>query len=149
MHTLSAQGGILGDTGTRAAVKDLYGAYAKGDQARVALLIHEDIDWIIHSPVTVFPFAGPRRGRAAVLEVMAAIAAVYEMESYRIEQTIIEGDRAALLADAGFKQRATGRLLRFRVANFLRFLDGRLVEFREFSDSFDLVEQAMGHAVEV
>ncbi|MDO9413105.1 MAG: nuclear transport factor 2 family protein [Pseudolabrys sp.] len=139
----------MSDLGTRAAVRDLYGAYARGDQARVALLLHEDIDWAIYSPVTVFPFAGARRGRAAVLEAMAAIAAVYEMETYKVEQTIIDGDRAAILADAGFKQRATGRLIRFRVAHFLRFNDGRLIEFREFADSFDLVEQAIGHTVDV
>jgi ketosteroid isomerase-like protein len=34
--------------------------------------------------------------------------------------------------------------LRFRVANFLRFQDGRVIEFREFSNSFDVVEQALG-----
>lgn len=139
----------MADLGTRAAVRDVYSAYARGDVARVALLIHEDIDWIIYGPVTVFPFAGMRRGRAAVLAAMGEIADSYQLESHRIEQTIIDGDRAAVLADIGFKQRATGRSLRFRVANFLRFNDGRLIEFREFADSFDLVEQALGHTVDV
>lgn len=139
----------MSDLGTRAAVRDVYSAYAKGDVARVALLIHEDIDWIIYGPVTVFPFAGVRRGRAAVLAAMGEIAESYQLESHKIEQTIIEGDRAAILASIGFKQRATGRSLRFRVANFLRFDDGRLIEFREFADSFDLVEQALGHTVDV
>lgn len=139
----------MSDLGTRAAVKDMYSAYAKGDVGRVALLLHEDIDWIIYGPVSVFPFAGVRHGRAAVLEAMAAIGAAYQLESHKVEQTIIDGDRAAVLADLGFKQRATGRSLRFRVANFLRFDDGRLIEFREFADSFDLVEQALGHTVEL
>jgi ketosteroid isomerase-like protein len=139
----------VSDTGTRAAVRDIYGAYARGDAARFALLLHEDIDWIIYSPVAVFPFAGMRRGRTAVLEVIASMAEAYTLESHKIEQTIIDGDRAAVLADLGFKQRATGRSLRFKVANFLRFHDGRLIEFREFADSFDLVEQAIGHTVDV
>lgn len=139
----------MSDMGTRAAVKDIYGAYTRRDIERVALLLHEDIDWIIYGPVTVFPFAGVRRGRAAVLEAMASLAEIYQLESHRIEQTIIDGDRAAVLADVGFMQRATGRSLRFRVANFLRFDDGRLIEFREFADSFDLVEQALGHTVEI
>ena len=130
-------------------MRDVYSAYAKGDVARVALFIHEDIDWIIYGPVTVFPFAGVRRGRAAVLAAMGEIAESYQLESHKIEQTIIDGDRAAILANVGFKQRATGRSLRFRVANFLRFDDGRLIEFREFADSFDLVEQALGHTVDV
>lgn len=139
----------LSDLGTRAAVRDMYSAYARRDTERVALLLHEDIDWIIYGPVSVFPFAGMRRGRAAVLEAMATIASIYELESHKVEQTIIEGDRAAVLADVGFRQRATNRSLRFRVANFLRIHDGRLIEFREFADSFDLVEQAIGHTVDL
>jgi ketosteroid isomerase-like protein len=139
----------VSDLGTRAAVRDIYSAYARGDVERVALLLHEDIDWIIYGPVTVFPFAGVRRGRAAVIDAMASIGASYQLESHKIEQTIIDGDRAAVLADLGFTQRATGRSLRFRVANFLRIDDGRLIEFREFADSFDLVEQAIGHTVDI
>ena len=135
----------MADLGTRAAVRDVYSAYARGDVARVALLIHEDIDWIIYGPVAVFPFACVRRGRAAVLAAMGEIAESYQLESHKIDQTLIDGDRAAVLADVGFKQRATGRSLRFRVANFLRFDDGRLIEFREFSNSFDVVEQVLGH----
>ena len=127
----------------------MYSAYARRDTERVALLLHEDIDRIIYGPVSVFPFAGMRRGRAAVLEAMATIASIYELESHKVEQTIIEGDRAAVLADVGFRQRATNRSLRFRVANFLRIHDGRLIEFREFADSFDLVEQAIGHPVDL
>jgi len=43
-----------------------------------------------------------------------------------------------------FTQRATSRVTRFRVANFQRFQDGKLIEFREFTNTFDLVEQAPG-----
>ncbi len=107
-------------------------------------LIHPDIDWVIYGPVSVFPFAGPRHGRAAVLEAMGGIAEHYALESYRPEIMIVDGDRAAVMSDVSFTQRATNRTLRFRVANFLRFQDGKVIEFREFANSFDVVEQALG-----
>ena len=47
-------------------------------------------------------------------------------------------------AGVAFLQRATKRTLTFRTVNFLRFRDGRLVEFREFTDTFDVVERALG-----
>ena len=34
--------------------------------------------------------------------------------------------------------------MRFRIANFMRFQDGKLIEFLEFVNSFDVVEQALG-----
>lgn len=125
-------------------MRELYDAYERRDFARVAEFIHDDIDWVIYAPVSVFPFAGHRRGRKAVLEAMAGIAERFSLEEYKREVVIAEGDRAALMSDVSFKQRATGRMLRFRAANFLRFQDGRLTEFREFVDTFDVVEQALG-----
>jgi ketosteroid isomerase-like protein len=71
------------------------------------------------------------------------------VESYKREIVIVDGDRAAVMSDVTFKQRATGRILRFRVANFLRFQDGRVIEFREFIDTFDVVEQALGHELQL
>ena len=129
---------------SHASVLEMYDAYERHDFERVAALIHDDIDWVIYTPMGVFPFAGPRRGRKDVLEAMARIAESYALVSYKHEIVIVEGDRAAVMSDVSFKQRATDRVLRFRVANFLRYWDGRLIEFREFINSFDLVEQALG-----
>jgi ketosteroid isomerase-like protein len=134
---------------TRAIVTEFYKAYAEGNGDRVAALIHDDIDWIIHGPARIFPFEGPRRGKAAVLEVLGAIAEQYELKSYAPELVIVEGDRAAILSNTSFVQRATGRTLRMRLVDFVRVQDGQVVELREFSDTFDVVEQALGSWLEV
>jgi len=135
--------------GTREAVRELYDAYARRDFERVASYIHPDIDWVIFAPISIFPFAGPRHGRAAVLEAMAGIAEDFALESYKPEVMIVEGDRAAVISDVSFTQRKTNRLMRFRVANFLRMQDGLLIEFREFANSFDVVEQALGRELQI
>jgi ketosteroid isomerase-like protein len=137
------------EAATRAAVKTLYEAYAARDLDRVASVIHDDIEWIIHGPVQVFPFQGPRRGKAQVLDVLGAIAKDYELERYVPEIVVVEGDRAAVMSDVAFLQRATNRTLSMRLADFLRFHDGQLIEFREFTDTFDAVEQALGKWIEV
>jgi ketosteroid isomerase-like protein len=130
----------VAESDTRATVHALYDAYERRDFERVATMIHDDIDWVIYGPVSVFPFAGPRKGRAAVLKAMGRIAQSYALESYKREIVLVEGDRAAVMSDVSFTQRATGRLLRFRVANFLRVQDGGVIEFREFANTFDVVE---------
>jgi len=78
---------------TRAIVGELYDAYRRRDFERVAALIHDDIDWVIYAPMSVFPFAGPRHGPAAVLAAMAEIAVSFSLESYNPQVTIIEGAR--------------------------------------------------------
>ncbi len=136
-------------TTTRAAVTELYDAYARRDFERFAAIIDDDIDWIIYGPVQVFPFAGQRRGRIAVLEALGGIAQDYLLERYEPRVIIVEGDRAAVMSDVAFQQRSTGRTVSTQLANFLRFRNGKLIEFREFANSFDLVEQALGRWIEV
>lgn len=139
----------MAEGGIRAAVDDLYAAYASNDNDKLATMIDDDIDWCIHGPVAVFPFQGARQGKAAVLAALGEIARDYALQHYTPDVIVTEGDRAAVMSDVAFTQRATGRLLRMRVANFLRFRAGRLVEFREFLDSFDAAEQALGRWLDV
>jgi ketosteroid isomerase-like protein len=134
---------------TRTIVQELHTAYREGDAERVAALIDDDIDWCIHGPSRVFDFEGPRRGKAQVLDVLAAIGQRFELKRYEHEQLIVEGERAAVLSQVSFVQRATGRTLSMRLINFIRVRDGRIVEFREFSDTFDVVEQAAGTWLQV
>lgn len=133
----------------RASVRDLYDAYGRRDFERVAALIHDDIGWVIYAPIAVFPFAGPRHGRAAVLAAMAEIAVHFSLEGYQPEIMIVDGERAALMSNVSYRQRSTGRVLRIRVAGFLRWREGRLIEYREFVDSFDAVEQALGRELQL
>jgi ketosteroid isomerase-like protein len=129
---------------TRSTVVELYKAYRAGDAEKVASMIHDDIDWTIHGPAHLFSFEGPRRGKAAVLETLAIIARQYELRRHEQEILIVEGERAAVLSQTAFVQRSTGRTLAMRLVNFVRVVDGKIVEFREFSDTFDAVEQAVG-----
>lgn len=134
---------------TRNLVRRLYDAVAGGDSSSLPDLIHDDIDWIIYGPLEVFPFQGQRSGKAAVLAAMSEIAELYELKRHVPEIVVAEGDRAAVLASVAFVQRATGRTLTFKLANFLRFESGLLIEFRELSDTFDVTQQALGRWLKV
>src|ERR1041384_3262359 len=108
---------------TRSMGTELYRAYRAGDGERVSSMIHDAIDWIIHGPAHLFTFEGPRRGKAAVLETLAAIARQFELKRSEQKILIVEGERAAVLSETAFVQRATGRLLVMQLVNFLRVGD--------------------------
>ena len=106
---------------TRARVQEIYKAYAVGDPGPLIDALHDDIDWAIHGPMEVFPFAGPRKGKAAVLEVLKTIAERFTLVRYSPEIIIADGSRAAVFSSVAFTQRATGRMLTFKMADFMRF----------------------------
>ena len=124
---------------TRALVTDMYQAYRDGNAERIAEIIDDEIDWVIYGPVEIFPFEGTRKGKPAVLSVLASIAQEYKLEAYSPEIMVVEGDRAAVLSDVTFVQRSSDRKLRCRLANFLRFRDGRLVEQKRLQHDLTLL----------
>ena len=139
----------VSESETREVLAALFDAHRRRDFDSFGALLHDDIDWIIHGPIEVFPFAGLRRGRPAVLQALAVMGLSYSLHSCEPDFTIVEDDRAAVMADVSLTQLATGRLLRFRAANLIRVQDRRVVEFREFADSFDQAEQALGRLIEL
>ncbi|MEI8277811.1 MAG: nuclear transport factor 2 family protein [Hyphomicrobiales bacterium] len=139
----------MSESETRETLAALLQAHRRRDFTGFAVLLHDDIDWIVHGPIEVFPFAGLRRGRPAVLQALALMGLSYSLHDYEPDFTIVEDDRAAIMADISLTQLATGRLLRFRAANLIRVAGGKVIEFREFADSFDQTEQALGRLIEL
>ena len=129
---------------TRAALDDMLDAFKRGDKERFAARYHDDIDWLFHAPVALFPFAGHRRGKADVFKGYALMFQSYRLTNYQVDSILVDGDRAATMATAQMEQLSTGRILHSRVASFHRFKNGQVIEYRGFTDSFDSVEQTLG-----
>ena len=133
----------------RQRIYSMCSSYAQAELDSVLDFVDDDVDFVSHAPVTIFPCLGKQRGKAAVAKTLGTIHSHYEFLSYLPISMIIEGDHAAVIVQAGMKQRATGRSIQTRFAHFVRFREGRVIEFREFLDSFDLVEQVLGHEIQI
>jgi ketosteroid isomerase-like protein len=135
-------------------IADFYEAFVTRDVVRLDLILHDDIDWLLAGPADQFDHYGRRRGRAQVMELIARVIPCYfHTTGFVFEHLIVEGDancgHVAAHGRLRARQRDTGRSLNFRFANFLRFEDGRLKSFRGVPDTFDAVEQIVGHPVDV
>jgi ketosteroid isomerase-like protein len=134
---------------TRAALDALLAAFAAGENDRLAALYDDDVDWLFHCPVSVFPFAGRRRGKTEVFQGFALFYRDYKLVGYDALVKLVDGDQASTMSDVHSVQRATGRTMRSHIAGFHRFRDGKLIEYRGFTDSFDAVEQILGRELQV
>jgi ketosteroid isomerase-like protein len=52
------------------------------------------------------------------------------------------------LSDGKLVERATGRTVQLRTGSFYRFRAGKVIEYRGFTDSLDMVEQVLGRELE-
>ncbi len=135
-------------TNLRGRIVDLYAAYAKGHTDFVLNSIDDDIDFVSYAPIDIFPYLGHHRGKAAFANVMRNAQATFEFLAYEPVFLVVQANDAAAMISMRVRQRSTGRVIRMFVADFLRFRNGRIYEFRQFMDTFDAVQQVLGHEIE-
>ena len=71
----------------------------------------------------------------------------FEYLSYTPVFMVTEKETAAAIVLARLRQRTTNRIIQLFVADFFRLENGRIVELREFIDSFDAVQQVLGREI--
>ena len=110
-------------------------------------LIDEDVDWAIYGPIDMFPFLGARRGKEAVLEVIRQIAENVRVHRFDRESIMLGVDSASSMIRYSLTSLDSNKPISLRVAHFAQFRAGRLRSIRVLVDTFDLVEQALGHPI--
>jgi ketosteroid isomerase-like protein len=134
----------------RPLAEGFYRALRSRDARRIGSFLAEDVDWMSMGPVEMLGFCGPRSGREAVIRVFEClIPAVVHITTCVTDSMLVDGDRAAGLNRLTGRLRATGRVMTCRLANFLRFRDGQICEYRSLMDSFDTIEQIIGQRIDL
>lgn len=135
---------------SREVVRAFYEAYATHDTGRIAGLLHDDVEWTISGPVDVLSFCGMRRGKAAVLDLVDRVVPnIYRVVKFTQDSVLLDGDRVATLNRLSGRRCSDGRSISYRLAHFMRFTDDKVVSILSLIDSFDAVEQMLGHPLEV
>jgi ketosteroid isomerase-like protein len=132
-------------------VKEGYAAFARGDIEAILADYSDDIIWepVIGAGPHV-PTAGIRRGKAAVREFFRILAETTDFERFEAQEFIAQGDKVVVLGTYAAIPRSTGRRHASDWVMVFTIADGRVVSFREFSDSaginaaYDLKAAAAG-----
>src|SRR3981189_78364 len=115
--------------------------------ADLETLIDEDVDWAIYGPIDMFPFFGARRGKEAVLEVIRQIADNVRVHRFDRETVMLGAEPAPWMLRYSLTTLDSDKPISLRLAHFAQFKAGRLRSLRVLLDTFDLVEQALGHPI--
>ena len=134
----------------RTVVEAFYKVYAARDVEKIAEFLHDDVEWTISGPVDYLRFCGTHCGKVAVLDLIKRqVPAVLRVFSFVPDSIVVDGDHAAMLSRQSSKRTSDGRVISYRVANFMRFYDGKVIENLSLLDSFDAVEQVLGRPLDL
>ena len=110
-------------------------------------LIDDDIDWAVYGPIDMFPFFGARHGKAAVLEVIRRVADNIRVHRFDRESIMLGTDTASSMMRYSLTMLDANKPISLRLAQFAQFKADKLTSIRILVDTFDLVEQALGHPI--
>ena len=135
----------MSDDDNRQCVLAFIGAYYSGDAATALACCTEDFDTITYAPVDLFPHLGHKHGKAWVSEAIAIQQQRYSSRKHDILFIAADGPKVATMTRAALTKHNDGRVVQMDVAEFFTLRGGRIAEHRSFFDSFDFVQQVLGH----
>ena len=118
------------------------------DARQIEPFLDDNVDWLLTGPIELLGFCGQRHGKAEVLDALTCKhPEVLSGFSVDVHTMLIDRDRVASLSRLTGVQRSTGRTISYNQAQFMRFRDGKIVEYRGIIDSYSAAEQMIGHPI--
>lgn len=134
----------------RAVVDAFYKAYTERNVETIAEYLDDAVEWTISGPVDLLGFCGTHRGKAAVLDLIGRLVpGIIRVTTIVPDTMLVDGDTVATLNRLWGKRADDGRVISYRLAHFLRFSNGKVIRNLTLIDSFDAVEQVLGHPIDV
>ena len=128
----------------RRRVLNFLDAFYGSDTATALKYCDDEICSMVYLPVELFPHLGPRRGKAAISELIAIHAARYSRRSFEVRFLVADEQRAAAIIDVAFTKRTDDRVLQMPSGIFFTLRRGLIAELRSFFDTIDMIEQLTG-----
>ena len=122
-------------------VKNAYAAFQRGDIPGVLAVLDDSVEW---QPVIgtegVVPQAGVRHGKSGVGEFFQILGGSTEFTSFEPQEFIAGGDQVAVVGRYKATVKPTGKTVDSGWVMIFTFRNGKVVRFREYTDSAQLVK---------
>jgi ketosteroid isomerase-like protein len=129
---------------SRQVILDYIDACYTGEIERAASFYDDDIDFVCFAPVELFPTLGQKRGKAEMTRSLEGLHARHEVLEHQVGFIAADGDHVAVTLVLRLRSRNSRRVIRLDIGNFFTLRQGRILTYRQFNDSFDVVQQVLG-----
>ncbi len=129
----------------RRRVLNFLDAFYSGDTDAAMACCDDELDSITYAPIELFPHLGHKHGQSWVAEAIRTQEQRYSSRKYEIKFLTVEGPKVATMQHVSLRKRSDDRVVQLELAEFFTLRGGRILEHRSFFDSFDLVQQVLGH----
>ena len=124
-------------------VKGLYAAFKRGDGQPWMDALTESSTWQLYGPPEL-ALCGLRTGKAQIADFFQTLMTTLEFKNSIQHRFIGDGDTVDVLGYVHSMVRATGRDFKSEYAHVLTIRDGKLISYREYLDTAQLLAAYSG-----
>ncbi len=124
-------------------VQQAYAAYGRGHIQGVLNTLADDVEWVVPGPKEI-PYAGERHGKDQIAQFFKLVDETTELDPFEPREFIAQGDRVVVLGYYAGHAKATGRGLESHWAMAFTVRNGKITEFREYTDTANLAAAFSG-----
>lgn len=120
-------------------VRDAYAAFGRRDVPAMLASMSDDVDWegVVGAGPNV-PTRGVRKGHQQVAKFFEQMAATADFKRFEPRDFLADGDKVVVLGFYESVIKATGRPFASEWVMVFTLRDGKVVRFREFTDTVAL-----------
>jgi ketosteroid isomerase-like protein len=133
----------MGEQENIKVVQDAYAAFGRNDVPGLLNHMTEDIDWHMFGPQEL-PTGGPRKGKPEVSRFFKEVGETWNFEKFEPRQFIAQGDMVVALGFYSGTAKSNGRTFGSEFAHVFTVRNGKVVKFREYTDTANLVSALSG-----
>lgn len=124
----------MNDQTNLAIMKEAYAAFGRGDIAAVLSVEDPNTELEIAGP-TEIPWAGSFRGLDGARKYFAAIEAEADFDAFEPHTFLAQGNKVVVLGFEKVRSKRTGRSYENHWVHAFTLENGKIVRFREYSDT--------------
>ncbi len=121
-------------------IQSLYAAFGKGDIATIVAATAPDVKWDINGSRSDFPTLGAWNGSDQVKKFFEAVGQHLEAKEFSPKEFFAADDHVFVIGHADWKIRKNGRSVASDWVHIFTIRDGKVVRFREFTDTAKFVQ---------
>ncbi|MEU7642040.1 nuclear transport factor 2 family protein [Streptomyces sp. NPDC039016] len=135
---------------TRETATGWFSALTSGDADRAREYLADDVEWVNYTPVPGYndrmPWIGTYHGPAQVLDSLKVFLAMVEVGTEELVDLVVEGDLAIGILYEKSVVKETGQSFEVEFVQRLRVRDGRIVDWKSYTDPSSILRAIDGRA---